>query len=234
VPEGSSSAVDDLRLVEDVPAVQVVLVGLPPIYRHGLAAGLVGAGLSCSAVASAGEVADRLGVPPGSPGRLAPDGGSCVVIVRTEQSASVLAAVREAPDPSIFVVVVVEQVTTEVSADVLRAGATGVIAQDFEFPQVLAVVRAAATDHTMLPRQVARALCRGQVGRAPDLLVRERSWLRHLADSGTVASLAAAAGYSEREMYRLLGSVYTRLGANNRTEALLLAERWGLLQTQAP
>jgi DNA-binding CsgD family transcriptional regulator len=99
---------------------------------------------------------------------------------------------------------------------------------------VLAVVRAAATGHTLLPLRVARGLCRSHAGRAPELLARERSWLRHLADSGTVASLAATAGYSEREMYRLLGSIYTRLGASNRTEALLLAERWGLLQTESP
>jgi DNA-binding CsgD family transcriptional regulator len=57
--------------------------------------------------------------------------------------------------------------------------------------------------------------------------------LRHLADSGTVASLARTVGYSEREMYRLLGGVYARLGASNRTEALLLAERWGLLEGEA-
>jgi hypothetical protein len=33
-------------------------------------------------------------------------------------------------------------------------------------------------------------------------------------------------------MYRLLGGLYARLGAGNRTEALLLAERWGLLQEE--
>jgi DNA-binding NarL/FixJ family response regulator len=234
VPDVSSSAVDDLRLVEDRPAVQAVLAALPPIYRHGLAAGLTSAGLPCTAVGSAGEVAELLATSSGRSGRLEADDARCVVVVPAEHFAAVLTAVRDSPDRSVDTVVVVEEVTTEVSADVLKAGATGVVARDAELAQVLRVVRAAAIGHTVLPRQVARGLCRSHAGPAPELLSRERSWLRHLADSGTVASLAATAGYSEREMYRLLGSIYTRLGASNRTEALLLAERWGLLQTEAP
>jgi DNA-binding NarL/FixJ family response regulator len=98
---------------------------------------------------------------------------------------------------------------------------------------VMAVVRAAAAGQTLLPRQVARGMSRSQTGPVPQLQAHERGWLRHLAESGTMANLATASGYSEREMYRLLGSVYTRLGAANRTEALLLAERWGLLRVEA-
>ncbi|HEX8630188.1 MAG TPA: hypothetical protein VF755_18680, partial [Catenuloplanes sp.] len=58
---------------------------------------------------------------------------------------------------------------------------------------------------------------------------REVSWLRALVDGVTVASLARAVGYSQREMYRVLASLYARLGADNRTGALLHADRWGLL-----
>jgi DNA-binding NarL/FixJ family response regulator len=140
--------------------------------------------------------------------------------------------VRDRSDLSVSAVHVVERVTAEAYADALQVGATGVVAMDAEFEQVLAVVRAAAGGLTLLPRRVAKALCRTQAGPVPELLPRERAWLRHLADSGTVGSLAGQSGYSEREMYRLLGSLYSRLGASNRTEALLLAERWGLLQEE--
>ena len=44
-------------------------------------------------------------------------------------------------------------------------------------------------------------------------------------------SLARTAGYSQREMYRVLAALYSRLGASTRTEALLRADRWGLLNT---
>jgi DNA-binding NarL/FixJ family response regulator len=139
----------------------------------------------------------------------------------------------EAAVDDVPLVHVVDDATSEASAEALRLGATGVIALDAELSQVIGVVRAAADGQTLLPRQVARSLCRSQVGPVPQLLTKERDWLRHLADCGTVAGLARTVGYSEREMYRLLGGVYARLGASNRTEALLLAERWGLLEDDA-
>jgi DNA-binding NarL/FixJ family response regulator len=153
-----------------------------------------------------------------------------VVIVAASESAGVLSMARESTGVPVAAVHVVEEVTTEVYTAALQVGATGVVAMDAEFDQVVAVVRAAASGLTLLPRRVAKALCRTQAGPVPQLLPRERTWLRHLADSGTVGGLAGEFGYSEREMYRLLGALYSRLGASNRTEALLLAERSGLLQ----
>ncbi|GAA5198396.1 hypothetical protein GCM10023322_71670 [Rugosimonospora acidiphila] len=40
-----------------------------------------------------------------------------------------------------------------------------------------------------------------------------------MADGGTAAELARAAGYSERMMFRLLRVLYRKLPARNRTEA---------------
>jgi DNA-binding CsgD family transcriptional regulator len=48
-----------------------------------------------------------------------------------------------------------------------------------------------------------------------------------LATGMTVAQLAAKAGYSERAMFRLLRSLYVRMGAKNRTEALIRAYEHG-------
>jgi DNA-binding CsgD family transcriptional regulator len=56
-----------------------------------------------------------------------------------------------------------------------------------------------------------------------------KNTLRLLGQGGTVAALAQSAAYSEREIHRLLAGIYRRLGASNRTDALLRAERWGLL-----
>ena len=82
----------------------------------------------------------------------------------------------------------------------------------------------------MVPDHVAAAVAETHtVISAPALGQDERCWLRWLAGGKTVASLAVAACYSEREMYRLLRKLYTRLGASGRTEALLAAQRYGLL-----
>ena len=93
---------------------------------------------------------------------------------------------------------------------------------------VVAVLRAPPGVSGPAPRGRAGAVPPGHPA-APSLTVVEQAWLRRLATGGTVAGLARSCGYSEREMYRRLSAVYQRLGARTRTEALLLAERIGLL-----
>jgi DNA-binding CsgD family transcriptional regulator len=62
------------------------------------------------------------------------------------------------------------------------------------------------------------------------LTVEELTWLRSLAAGETVTELSLSLGYSERELYRRLRRLYTRMGASGRTDALLRAVRWGLLE----
>jgi DNA-binding CsgD family transcriptional regulator len=55
-------------------------------------------------------------------------------------------------------------------------------------------------------------------------------WLRLLAQGVNVQELARKVGYSERALYRLLHGLYGRMRVSNRTEAILQATRWGLLE----
>ena len=217
MPEAPSTEVD-LTVVPGRPSVRVVLAGLAPVYRHGLALALSAEGMTCASVSSPAELTGLLGDP-----------GSMVVVVPAASAPMLRVVTRDVPETTLAAVHVVPAATTSAYADALRGGATGVVADDAELPDVVAVVQAAATGRSLMPREVVRALCRPQTAPAPDLRPREREWLRRLADSATVASLARTSGYSEREMYRLLAGLYARLGASSRTEALLLAERWGLL-----
>jgi DNA-binding NarL/FixJ family response regulator len=97
-------------------------------------------------------------------------------------------------------------------------------------PDLLAAVTAAGRYLTCLPGSAAQALTGGE-GPRPGFSNRELGLLQELADGAKVASLARTAGYSQREMYRVLAELYERLGASTRTEALLRADRWGLLNT---
>jgi DNA-binding NarL/FixJ family response regulator len=218
VPELGGQADSGLDAAEE-PPLRVVLLGLPPVYRHGLSAGLAAAGIECLHLA----VPDGLVDVPGSRAR--------VVVLSAERAPAVLPPLAEAGSRA-AAVLVVDEADTYSYADALRAGATGVVGVGDELPQVVEVVRAAAGGRTSMPREIARTLCRARSGSPPRLSAAEREWLLRLADSGTVGGLARRAGYSEREMYRLLAGVYARLGASNRTEALLTADRWGLLERE--
>ena len=98
---------------------------------------------------------------------------------------------------------------------------------------IVIAVKAAHRALSCLPTTTARALIGALEERTPTLTKSERVWLRALAESVTVSSLARSSGYSEREMYRLLGELYRRLGVTTRTEALLRADRLGLLHPPA-
>lgn len=95
--------------------------------------------------------------------------------------------------------------------------------------QVVAAVLA-ALDGMVLMSSEALA---GMIGHHPhagvELSEEEAEWLGDLARGATVVQLADDFGYSERAMFRRLHELYTRLGVSNRTEALVTAQRLGLL-----
>lgn len=117
----------------------------------------------------------------------------------------------------------------------LLATCTAVLPVSASEEDLAVAVAGAWRELTCLPTAAARTLTGEGSATAPVRLTpREVAWLRSLADGTTVAGLARSAGYSPREMYRLLAALYTRLGTTNRTEALLRADRYGLLAVGAP
>lgn len=114
----------------------------------------------------------------------------------------------------------------------LLAGATVALHIDAP-PDVLADgVVAALNGHTLLTRAHAVALAVGTAGAsslAETITPAEQRWLDSLADGATIAEMASAAAFSEREMHRRLGALYDRLGVRNRSQALVTAARQGLL-----
>ncbi|MGH2763632.1 MAG: response regulator transcription factor [Thermoleophilaceae bacterium] len=112
--------------------------------------------------------------------------------------------------------------------EVLETGVDSAVPRDAPLDRIVEVVGAALERRTVLPTDVARTLARsGQQDDAID--GQQAEWLRALARGATVEELAESVGYSERAMYRQLRRLYERLGASNRTEALLQALRRGLI-----
>ena len=195
---------------------RVALFGLPPVYAEGLAALLGTNGMRCTVLSQLGAVPELLSAGP-------------LVLVLPGPRGGEVPRQPGAATGRLDVVHVVDRMSVESCAAALRSGAVGVVDVTSELEAIATAVRSAATGHTALPGDVARALARA--GRAVDaeLDQRDREWLRLLADGTTVSALARRTGYSERETYRLLSALYARLGCTSRIQALLIAERAGLL-----
>ncbi|MCJ7725810.1 MAG: hypothetical protein MUP76_05410 [Acidimicrobiia bacterium] len=101
--------------------------------------------------------------------------------------------------------------------------------------RIIGAAEAATRGDLLLSLDMARSLTppNGSHGHDPVITRDEATWLIALSRGTTVVRLADDAGYSERAMFRRLADLYARLGARGRTEALITAERLGLLGERA-
>ncbi|MEU4164987.1 hypothetical protein [Actinoplanes sp. NPDC026670] len=162
--------------------------------------------------------------------------------VRGEDSAAVLVTVQSEADwelletlhhtsSAIVLVALLEQASVAASVRALRAGASCVVPRDTSPSALREAFGAAVRGQSLVPVEVLRALSAlADVPHPPDRpSPEERKWLRELARGTTIGRLASDVGYSERMMFRLLRDLYARLGAGNRTDALIKAQARGWL-----
>ncbi|TVL87532.1 hypothetical protein CD790_33160 [Streptomyces sp. SAJ15] len=133
--------------------------------------------------------------------------------------------------PSRAVIALLEKPSVDDYRSALTAGAQGVVGHDAQIEEIGEAVRCALRGNSRLPSEVAQALA-DRTAAAPSALVLsgpEMDLLHQLASGTSIADVARSAGYSERQMYRLVRNLYGRVGARNRSEAIAAAARWGLL-----
>jgi DNA-binding NarL/FixJ family response regulator len=112
----------------------------------------------------------------------------------------------------------------------LNSGASGAVAEDDPAEEIVAVLEAALRGRVLLPKSVVKGFIGGQLT-VPSEITFSKSDLKCLAGLARgqpVPQLAAAMGYSQRQMYRVLQKLYRRIGANGRGEAIALAAQWGI------
>jgi DNA-binding NarL/FixJ family response regulator len=130
------------------------------------------------------------------------------------------------------VVALVEPGDAETVAHAFHHGAVAVVEWQAETARIVEVAEAAARGDALVLSATARALPGTGVdphAERPHVDEEEIEWLEELARGATVVGLADDYGYSERVMFRRLHDLYGRLGAANRSEALISAVRFGLL-----
>ncbi|WP_375389404.1 response regulator [uncultured Amnibacterium sp.] len=136
-----------------------------------------------------------------------------------------------AASPATRVVVLTTYETDDAILDAITAGARGYLLKAAPEQEILAGVRSVAAGATVLAPGIAAALARGvQRDRtAPRLSPRELEVLALVAEGESNPGIAARLHLSEATVKTHLLHVFEKLGVNDRTRAVTLAMRLGLL-----
>jgi two-component system response regulator DesR len=136
-----------------------------------------------------------------------------------ESGADVCAAIRaESPSTKVLLISGAGRMSP---AAARAAGASGFISKDLEASEVARAVQAVGRGQTLFPPKTSQP--------APLLSGREREVLELIASGATNAEIAGKLYLSPHTVKEHTSSVYRKLGARNRAEAVQLAQRVGLL-----
>jgi two-component system, NarL family, response regulator DegU len=135
------------------------------------------------------------------------------------------------------IVMLTMHVDKEVLTNAIRAGATGYLIKDCSTDEIAQAVRMAAGGETVLSPQLARSMLDevrrlDQKARTEDertVTKREEEVLQLIADGCSTPEVAAALYISQKTVKNHLASIYQKLDARDRTQAVLQAVRMGIV-----
>jgi DNA-binding NarL/FixJ family response regulator len=110
---------------------------------------------------------------------------------------------------------------------VLRAGARGYLLKGAALEEIERAIRAVARGETYLDSRIASRVV--ALARAPRLSPREREVLRLVAAGKSNKEIAAALHVTERTVKFHVTSIFNKLGAENRAQAVAIAHERGLV-----
>lgn len=136
--------------------------------------------------------------------------------------------------PSTRIVVLTSFSDRERILAALDAGAVGYLLKDSEPEDIFRGVRAAARGESPLAPKAASAVLEARATAKPEetLTEREREVLVLVASGLANKQIARRLGISEKTVKSHLTKIFDRIGAADRTQAALWAERRGLLQPE--
>ena len=137
-------------------------------------------------------------------------------------------------DPSARVVMLTMHADREVIAAAIRAGAIGYLVKDCSFEEVAATVREAMSSDTDVSPQVAATMLAEARDLADDgntaVSKREIEVLQLIADGCSTPEVAQQLFISQKTVKNHLASIYAKLDARDRTQAVLQAVRMGIVR----
>jgi DNA-binding NarL/FixJ family response regulator len=119
----------------------------------------------------------------------------------------------------------------EIVEQAWRAGASGYLTKDTELAEVIVALERAVNGERVVSPRVAAAVerCRRE---QPVLSRREEELLQLIADGMATSEVAARLIISQKTVKNHLASIYDKLQARDRTQAVLTAMRLGIVRLQ--
>ncbi len=149
-------------------------------------------------------------------------------------------ACRQVKDvlPDTHIVMLTMHADQSVLADAIRAGASGYLVKDCSTDEIADAVQIAAAGQTALSPQLAATMLdevrrmeeqeRAQENRL--ITKREEEVLQMIADGCSTTEVAERLYISQKTVKNHLASIYQKLEARDRTQAVLQAVRMGIVQ----
>ena len=135
--------------------------------------------------------------------------------------------------PEMAVLIVSGYPEDQYAINLLKAGASGFVAKSAPVDDVVAAARQSAVSPTSFTaHDLAGAMRRRMLSPQVQLTPRENEILQHLADGVSVAVLAQRLFISQSTAKTHMSKIYEKLGAANRTQAIMAAIRLGLVKAE--
>jgi DNA-binding NarL/FixJ family response regulator len=210
-------------------AIRVLLADDHRVLREGIRNTLTDEGIEVVGEAGDGDEAVRLGI------ELLPDVCLMDVSMPVRDGVAATALLRR-DAPGVRVVMLTMHVDRDIIERSLRAGAVGYMTKDCSADELVGAVRMAATGETALSPQLAttmldevRRIDRGVREEDRFVTKREEEVLQLIADGCSTPEVAQRLYISQKTVKNHLASIYEKLDARDRTQAVLRAVRMGIV-----
>ncbi len=134
-------------------------------------------------------------------------------------------------DNRMRVVMLTMHIDRDVIDRAIKAGAVGYLTKDASISEVLEAIRLAANgDRPMSPRLAEAMLTEAKRDTEPVISQREEEVLQLVADGLGTTEIAERLYISQKTVKNHLASIYDKLDARDRTQAVLMAVKMGIVK----